>query len=96
MCKKHLSTTNNDETNITGVKRIRYLFVESILQKKIIDKAWREWIDSLASFYMVSNLKMFKTAFPPGWIGKYKNFSKGLKDQIWIETKKELKLRKMD
>ena len=92
--KKKISTINNDETNITGVKSIRYLFVESILQKKIIDESWRELIDSLASFYMVSNLKMFKTAFPPGWIGKYKNFSKGFKDQIWIETKKEFDIKK--
>ena len=64
--KKDFSTINNDESNITGGKSIRYLFVESILQKKIIDESWRELIDSLASFYMVSNLKMFKTAFPPG------------------------------
>ena len=92
--KKNFSTINNDEANITGGKSIRYLFVESILQKKIIDDSWREWIESLASFYMVSNLKMFKTAFPPGWIGKYKNFSKGLKDQIWIETKKEFDIKK--
>ena len=92
--KKDFSTINNDESNITGGKSIRYLFVESILQKKIIDDSWREWIESLASFYMVSNLKMFKTAFPPGWIGKYKNFSKGLKDQIWIETKKEFDIKK--
>ena len=92
--KKDFSTINNDESNITGGKSIRYLFVESILQKKIIDESWREWIESLASFYMVSNLKMFKTAFPPGWIGKYKNFSKGLKDQIWIETKKEFDIKK--
>ena len=92
--KKNFSTINNDEANITGGKSIRYLFVESILQKKIIDESWRELIDSLASFYMVSNLKMFKTAFPPGWIGKYKNFSKGLKDQIWIETKKEFDIKK--
>ena len=55
------------------------MFVESILQKKVIDDSWREWIESLASFYMVSNLKMFKTAFPPGWIGKYKKISQGLK-----------------
>jgi len=92
--KKDFSTINNDQSNITGGKSIRYLFVESILQKKIIDESWRELIDSLASFYMVSNLKMFKTAFPPGWIGKYKNFSKGLKDQIWIETKKEFDIKK--
>jgi len=92
--KKDFSTINNDESNITGGKSIRYLFVESILQKKIIDESWRELIDSLASFYMVSNLKMFKTAFPPGWIGKYKKLSKGLKDQIWIETKKEFDIKK--
>lgn len=92
--KKNFSTISNDEVNITGGKNIRYLYVESILHKKVIDDSWREWIESLASFYMVSNLKMFKTAFPPGWIGKYKNFSKGLKDQIWIETKKEFDMKK--
>ncbi|MBO6970819.1 MAG: primosomal protein N' [Prochlorococcus marinus CUG1431] len=92
--KKNFSKMNEDESNITGGKNIRYLFVESILQKKIIDDSWREWIESLASFYMVSNLKMFKTAFPPGWIGKYKHISQGLKDQIWIETKKEFDIKK--
>ncbi|MDC3147181.1 primosomal protein N', partial [Prochlorococcus sp. AH-716-I09] len=55
---------------------------------------WREWIESLASFYMVSNLKMFKTAFPPGWIGKHKKISQDLKDQIWIEMTKELNIQK--
>ncbi len=92
--KKIFSTIYKDESNITGRKSIKYLFVESILQKKIIDESWRELIESLASFYMVSNLKMFKTAFPPGWIGKYKNISQGLKDQIWIETKKEFDIKK--
>ena len=92
--KENFSTINNEQTNITGRKSINYLFVEGILQKKIIDDCWREWIDSLASFYMVSNLKMFKTAFPPGWIGKYKKISLGLKDQIWIETKKEFDIKK--
>ncbi len=92
--KKNFSTINKDELNITNRKSIRYLFVESILQKKIIDDSWREWIESLASFYMVSNLKMFKTAFPPGWIGKYKNISQGLKDQIWIETKNKFDIKK--
>jgi len=92
--KKKFSTLNKYESNITGGKSIRYLFVESILQKKIIDDSWREWIESLASFYMVSNLKMFKTAFPPGWIGKYKNISQDLKNQIWIETKSEFDIKK--
>ena len=66
--KKYFSKNNKDESNVTGKKSIRYLFVEGIVQKKIIDDSWREMIESLASFYMVSNLKMFKTAFPPGWI----------------------------
>ena len=57
--KKNFSTINNNESNITGKKTIRYLFVERILQKKIIDDSWREWIEFLAAFYMVSNLKMF-------------------------------------
>jgi len=92
--KENFSEINNDEVNITGRKSIKYLFVEGILQKKIIDDWWRDWIESLASFYMVSNLKMFKTAFPPGWIGKYKKISQGLKDQIWIETKKEFDIEK--
>ena len=92
--KNNFSKSNKVESNIAGGKSIRYLSVESILQKKIIDDSWREWIESLATFYMVSNLKMFKTAFPPGWIGKYKNISRGLKDQIWIETKKEFDIKK--
>ena len=92
--KKIFSKSNKDESNIDGGKSIRYLSVESILQKKIIEDSWREWIESLASFYMVTNLKMLKTAFPPGWIGKYKNISKDLKDQIWIEPKKEFDTKK--
>ena len=92
--KKNVSTINKDESNITGGKIIRYLFVEAILQKKIIDDSWREWIESQASFYMVSNLKMFKTAFPPGWIGKHKKNSQSLKDQIWIATKREFDIKK--
>ena len=92
--EKNFSTINKDESKVTEGKIIRYMFVESILQKKIVDDSWRELIEFLASFYMVSSLKMFKTAFPPGWIGKYKNISQGLKDQIWIETKKEIDIEK--
>jgi len=91
--KENFSKINKDETNITKRKNIKYLFVEGILQKKIIDDWWRELIESLASFYMVSNLKMFKTAFPPGWIGKHKKISQDLKDQIWIGTEKELDIK---
>ncbi len=92
--KKNFSTIDKDEENISARKSIRYSFIEGISQKKILDNCWREWIESLASLYMVSNLKMFKTAFPPGWIGKYKKSSQGLKDQIWIETKKEFDIKK--
>ena len=92
--KENFSAVNEDGANITAGKSMKYLFVEGILQKKIIDNCWREWIESQACFYMVSNLKMMKTAFPPGWIGKYKKISQGLKDQIWIESKKEFVLKK--
>ena len=56
--KKNFSTINNDEANITGGKSIKYLSVESVLQKKVIDESWRDLIEFLASFYMVSNLKI--------------------------------------
>ena len=92
--KENFPEINKDEINISGSRGIKYLFIEGILQKKIIDDCWKKWIESLASFYMVSNLKMFKTAFPPGWIGKYKKISQVLKDQIWIETKKGFDIKK--
>ena len=92
--KENYSKTNEEQINITGRRNIKYLFIDGILQKKVIDDWWRDLIESLASFYMVSNLKMFKTAFPPGWIGKHKKVTKGLKDQIWIETNKELDIKK--
>ena len=91
--KENFSKINNNESNIPGKKSIKYLSVEGVLQKKIIDDWWKEWIESLASFYMVSNLKMFKTAFPPGWIGKHKKLSQDFKDQIWIGIKKEFDIR---
>ncbi len=92
--KENFSEINKDEANINFTRNIKYFFVEGIVQKKIIDESWREWIESLACFYMVSNLKMLKTAFPPGWIGKHKKISQGLKDQIWIATKKEFDIKK--
>ena len=49
--KKDFSIINNDESNIIEGKSIRYSFVESILQKKIIDESWRELIESLAVSY---------------------------------------------
>ena len=73
-----------------------YLFIENIVEKKVIQDWWREWLESLASFYRVSNLKMFKTAFPPGWIGKHKKISLGSKDQVWIEIKKKLDIKKIE
>ncbi len=92
--KENFLSINKDEENIIERTSIKYLFVEGILQKQIFDDRWRKLIEALASFYMVSNLKMFKTAFPPGWIGKHKKISQDLKEQIWIEIKKELNLKK--
>ena len=72
-----------------------YLFIEIIFQKKVMQDWWREWLEDLALFYRVSRLKMFKTAFPPGWIGKYKKISQNYKYQIWIESQINLKLYKL-
>ena len=67
-----------------------YLFIEDIVQKKVIQDWWREWLEALALYYRVSSLKMFKTAFPPGWIGKHKKISQSFKYQIWIESQTDL------
>ena len=48
-------------------------------------------VEALACFYHVSNLKMFKTAFPPGWIGKHKKITCEFKDQMWIEKEDRFK-----
>ncbi len=72
----------------------KYFFIESIVQKKVIQDWWREWLEALALFYRVSSVKMFKTAFPPGWIGKHKKISQNYKYQIWIESQTNLELRK--
>ena len=60
------------------------------MQKNVVQDWWREWLEELSSYYRVSSLKMFKTAFPPGWIGKYKKISQNLKSQIWVEPHKNL------
>ena len=73
-------------------KNFKYLSIEGIVQKKIIQDWWREWLEDLALFYKVSKIKMFKTAFPPGWIGKHKNISSNFKNQIWIQTRGDLEL----
>ncbi len=90
------SKINKSQNELTKVENLKYLPVESIVQKKIIQDWWRDWLESLALFYQVSNLKMFKTAFPPGWIGKHKKISQGLKTQIWIEIHRDLDFRKDD
>ncbi len=91
--KKNLYARNNQiQKNISKEGNFKYLSIESVIQKKIIQAWWKDWIESLASFYKVSNSKMFKTAFPPGWIGNHRKISQGLKTQIWIETQKGLNL----
>jgi len=90
------SNINKSHKTIAKAETLKYLPVESIVQKKIIQDWWRDWLESLALFYQVSNLKMFKTAFPPGWIGKHKKISQGLKTQIWIEIHRDLDFRKDD
>ena len=96
IAKNTYSKIEKSQNKITKAENFKYLSIESIVQKKIIQDWWRDWLESLALFYQVSNLKMFKTAFPPGWIGKHKKISQGLKDQIWIEIHRDLYFRKDD
>ena len=79
---------NDEEFN--EVSNEKLLNIESIVQKNVVQDWWREWLEELSSYYRVSSLKMFKTAFPPGWIGKYKKISQNLKSQIWVEPHKNL------
>jgi len=70
----------------------KLLTIEGIVQKKVIHDWWREWLEDLAAYHRVSSLKMFKTAFPPGWIGKYKRITQNIKSQIWVEPHKYLNI----
>ena len=88
--KNIYSEISKTKRNIYGEENLKYLSIEGIVQKKIIQDWWKEWLETLALFYQVSNLKMFKTAFPPGWIGKYRKISQGSKNQIWIEIQRQL------
>ena len=88
--KNSFSRIDKNKNNFNRGSDFEYLFIESIVQKKVIQNWWREWLEALALFYRVSNLKMFKTAFPPGWIGKYKKIPQNYKYQIWIEYQTDL------
>ena len=79
---------NINEQDSNEIFNQKLLSIESIVQKKVIQNWWREWLEELAQQYRVSSLKMFKTAFPPGWIGKYKKINQNLKSQIWVEPHK--------
>ncbi len=86
IAKNPFSKIDKDKKDINQESNFEYLFVESVIQKNVIQDWWREWLEALALFYRVSSLKMFKTAFPPGWIGKHKKISQNCKYQIWIEA----------
>ena len=73
--------TDKNKKDFDKESNFEYLSIQSIVQKKVIQDWWSEWLESLALFYRVSSLKMFKTAFPPGWIGKHKKLSQNFKYQ---------------
>ncbi len=87
---------NKNKKDFDAESNFEYLYIESIVQKKVIQDWWREWLEDLALFYRVSNLKMFKTALPPGWIGKHKKISQNFKYQIWIDSKTDLELSNVE
>ena len=88
--------TDKNKKDFDKESTFEYLSIQSIVQKKVIQDWWREWLESLALFYRVSSLKMFKTAFPPGWIGKHKKLSQNFKYQIWIESHIDLEFNNDD
>ena len=71
--------TDINKKDFNEGSNFEYLSIERIVQKKVIQDWWREWLEDLALYYRVSSLKMFKTAFPPGWIGKHKKISQNYK-----------------
>ena len=84
--EKTIFENNQEIRNKSDIKlknNFKYLPIEKIIEKKVFQSWWRDWIEQMAITYKVSNLKMFKTAFPPGWIGKSKD-SLGKSTQIWL------------
>ena len=88
--KKISNLVKGQNLNFDEKKDIKYLFVESIIQKKVFEPWWRDWIENLASMHKVSNFKMFKTALPPGWIGKYNQKTLKSNNQLWITASNKL------
>ena len=84
--KKNSNNQNDFKNNSTA--NFKYLSIEKIIEKKVFQPLWRKWIEQMALFYKVSELKMFKTAFPPGWIGK-SNIKSDISTQIWINFNNE-------
>ncbi len=76
------SNNQNDFKN-NSTPDFKYLSIEKIIEKNVFQPLWREWIEQIAIFYKVSELKMFKTAFPPGWIGR-SNIKSEISTKIWI------------
>ena len=108
--KEQLINDLNDKEDLSNLNsnsniNFKYSSVEKIIEKKVFEPWWREWIEQMAIFYKVNQLKMFKTAFPPGWIGKSKMPSEN-SSKFWISiinnidfskfilTEKELSLLK--
>tara|TARA_Y100000589_G_C27189979_1_gene644363 strand:- start:2089 stop:4344 length:2256 start_codon:yes stop_codon:yes gene_type:complete len=76
----------NSEIDLSN--NFKYSSIEKIIEKKVFLPWWREWIENMAAFYKVTDLKMFKTAFPPGWIGKSKNSFRE-SHKYWIDWNNE-------
>ena len=67
--------------------KFKYSLIERILQKKVFDEWWRDWIEKIASDHKVNIIKMFKTALPPGWMSKSNVISKSISSNFLISIK---------
>ena len=77
------SSKNQNDIKNNSKGDYKYLSIERIIEKKVFQPWWREWIEQMAISYRVSELKMFKTAFPPGWIGK-SSIKSEITTNVWI------------
>jgi len=84
--QNNLNNQNDFKNN--SLADFKYLSIEKIIEKKVFQLWWRKWIEQMAIFYKVSEIKMFKTAFPPGWIGKT-NIKSEKNTKIWININNE-------
>tara|TARA_Y100001970_G_C14236067_1_gene861846 strand:+ start:596 stop:2887 length:2292 start_codon:yes stop_codon:yes gene_type:complete len=87
---------DQNESNKYFSKDFKLSNIEKIIEKKIVNPAWTNFIFGLSDKYHTSKLKTFKTALPPGWIGKYRRSSESSNHCFWVELESNALVKKQD